>query len=75
VGGYNSLALPIAAGVYEPFGFTLRPEIAVISTSGSSVLLAVNALALKRLRLPRSYLLGIERDCFSPRQPEVNVEG
>jgi Cu2+-exporting ATPase len=54
VGGYNSLALPIAAGVYEPFGFTLRPEIAVISTSGSSVLLAVNALALKRLRLPRS---------------------
>jgi Cu2+-exporting ATPase len=52
--GYNSLALPLAAGVFEPFGFTLRPEIAAISMSGSSILVAVNALALKRLRLPRS---------------------
>ena len=51
--GYNSLALPIAAGVFEPFGLTLRPEIAAISMSGSSVLVAVNALALRRLRLPR----------------------
>jgi Cu2+-exporting ATPase len=51
--GYNSLALPIAAGVFEPFGFTLRPEIAAISMSGSSVLVAVNALALKRLPLTR----------------------
>jgi Cu2+-exporting ATPase len=39
--GYNSLALPIAAGVFEPFGLTLRPEIAAISMSGSSVLVAV----------------------------------
>jgi P-type Cu2+ transporter len=51
--GYNSLAIPIAAGAFEPFGFTLRPEIGAISMSGSSVLVAVNALALKRLRLPR----------------------
>jgi P-type Cu2+ transporter len=51
--GYNSLALPIAAGFFEPWGLTLRPEIAAISMSGSSVLVAVNALALKRLRLPR----------------------
>jgi Cu2+-exporting ATPase len=51
--GYNSLVLPIAAGVFEPFGLTLRPEIAAISMSGSSVLVAVNALELKRLRLPR----------------------
>jgi P-type Cu2+ transporter len=50
--GYNSLALPIAAGIFEPWGLTLRPEIAAISMSGSSVLVAVNALALKRLRLP-----------------------
>ncbi|MEJ7791956.1 MAG: heavy metal translocating P-type ATPase [Gaiellaceae bacterium] len=49
--GYNSLALPIAAGVFEPWGLTLRPEIAAISMSGSSILVAVNALALKRLRL------------------------
>ena len=51
--GYNSLALPIAAGVFEPLGLTLRPEIAAISMSGSSVLVAANALALKRLRLHR----------------------
>ncbi len=50
--GYNSLALPIAAGVFEPIGLTLRPEIAAISMSGSSVLVALNAVALKRLRLP-----------------------
>jgi P-type Cu2+ transporter len=50
--GYNSLAIPIAAGVFEPFGLTLRPEIAAISMSGSSVLVAVNAVSLKRLRLP-----------------------
>jgi P-type Cu2+ transporter len=49
--GYNSLALPIAAGVFEPWGLTLRPEIAAISMSGSSILVALNALALKRPRL------------------------
>ncbi|MGH8925581.1 MAG: heavy metal translocating P-type ATPase [Acidimicrobiia bacterium] len=51
--GYNTLALPIAAGVFQPaFDLVLRPEIAAISMSGSSLLVAVNALALKRLRLP-----------------------
>jgi Cu2+-exporting ATPase len=52
--GYNTIALPIAAGVFEPaFGLVLRPEIAALSMSGSSVLVAVNAVMLKRLRLPR----------------------
>jgi Cu2+-exporting ATPase len=51
--GYNSVALPIAAGVFEPaFGLVLRPEIAALSMSGSSLLVAVNALLLRRLRLP-----------------------
>ncbi|MGD9527683.1 MAG: heavy metal translocating P-type ATPase, partial [Pseudonocardia sp.] len=51
--GYNAVALPIAAGVFEPaFGLVLRPEIAALSMSGSSLLVAVNALMLKRLRLP-----------------------
>jgi Cu2+-exporting ATPase len=53
--GYNAIALPIAAGVFEPaFGLTLRPEIAALSMSGSSLIVAVNALWLKRLRLPRA---------------------
>ncbi len=51
--GYNSIALPIAAGVFAPLGLTLRPEIAAISMSGSSVLVAVNALLLKRLNVDR----------------------
>ncbi len=50
--GYNSLALPIAAGVFEPVGFILRPEVAAISMSGSSVIVALNAVSLKRLHLP-----------------------
>jgi Cu2+-exporting ATPase len=51
--GYNAIALPIAAGVLEPgFGLMLRPEIAALSMSGSSLVVAGNALLLKRLRLP-----------------------
>ena len=53
--GYNAIALPIAAGVFEPsLGLVLRPEIAALSMSGSSVIVAANALALKRLKLPGS---------------------
>ncbi|GAB4577415.1 MAG: hypothetical protein Fur0022_01460 [Anaerolineales bacterium] len=50
--GYNTIAFPIAAGLFYPaFGLVLRPEIAAISMSGSSLLVAVNALLLKRTRL------------------------
>ncbi|HET9655482.1 MAG TPA: heavy metal translocating P-type ATPase [Kineosporiaceae bacterium] len=53
--GYNAIALPIAAGVFEPaFGLVLRPEIAALSMSGSSLLVAANALLLKRTRLPEA---------------------
>jgi len=53
--GYNSIALPIAAGVFEPsLGLELRPEIAALSMSGSSFIVAVNALMLKRAHLPRA---------------------
>jgi Cu2+-exporting ATPase len=51
--GYNVIALPIAAGVFVPsLGLVLRPEIAALSMSGSSFIVAVNALMLKRLKLP-----------------------
>ncbi|MBI2690849.1 MAG: heavy metal translocating P-type ATPase [Solirubrobacterales bacterium] len=51
--GYNALALPIAAGVFQPStGLVLRPEIAALTMAGSSLIVAVNALMLKRLRLP-----------------------
>ena len=55
--GYNTIAFPIAAGVFYPaFGLLLRPEIAALSMAGSSLLVALNALLLKRTRLP-----GIQR--------------
>jgi P-type Cu2+ transporter len=50
--GYNSLAIPVAAGALAPAGFTLSPEIAALSMSGSSIIVALNAIWLRRLRLP-----------------------
>jgi len=52
--GYNAIALPIAAGVFAGVGLMLSPEIAAISMSGSSAIVAINALLLRRLRLPAS---------------------
>ncbi len=50
--GYNTIAFPIAAGVFYPaFGLLLRPEIAALTMAGSSFLVAVNALLLKRTKL------------------------
>jgi Cu2+-exporting ATPase len=46
---YNVVAFPMAAGVFYPF--TISPEIAALAMSGSSALVAVNALLLKRTRL------------------------
>ncbi len=47
--GYNVIAFPLAAGILFPF--VLSPEIAALSMSGSSVIVAVNALLLRRLKL------------------------
>jgi len=47
--GYNTIAFPLAAGVFYPF--TLSPEVAALSMSGSSAIVAINALLLKRTRL------------------------
>jgi Cu2+-exporting ATPase len=47
--GYNVVAFPLAAGVLYPF--LLSPTIAAIAMSGSSALVAVNALMLKRTKL------------------------
>jgi Cu2+-exporting ATPase len=46
---YNVVAFPLAAGVLYPF--TLSPAVAALAMSGSSALVAVNALLLKRTRL------------------------
>ncbi|WP_438970013.1 HAD-IC family P-type ATPase, partial [Methylophaga sp.] len=49
---YNSLGVPIAAGVLYPFfGLLLSPMIAAAAMSLSSVSVIANALRLKRVRL------------------------
>ena len=47
---YNVLAIPIAGGILYPnFGIMLRPEFAALLMSVSSIIVAVNAVLLKRV--------------------------
>lgn len=49
---YNVLAIPVAAGVFYPaLGWTLRPEIAALLMSASSIIVATNAVLLNRVDL------------------------
>jgi len=61
---YNVVAFPAAAGVFYPL--VVSPAVAAIAMSGSSALVAVNALLLKRTRLD-----GVKQ----PGQPEALVSG
>ena len=47
--GYNVIAFPIAAGVLYPF--VLSPEVAAFAMSGSTLIVAINALLLKRTKM------------------------
>jgi len=49
--GYNALAIPLAAGVLVPVGFVLPPAVGAILMSASTVVVALNAQLLRRLRL------------------------
>ncbi len=47
---YNLLAIPVAAGVfYQSFGWILRPEVSALLMSASSIIVATNAVLLKRI--------------------------
>ena len=47
---YNVLAIPVAAGAfYTSLGWSLRPEIAALLMSASSIIVATNAVLLKRV--------------------------
>lgn len=46
---YNLLAIPVAAGVlYPSYGILLRPEVSALLMSASSIIVATNAVLLKR---------------------------
>lgn len=44
--GYNFLAIPLAAGILAPIGFTLSPAVGAILMSASTVIVAINAMRL-----------------------------
>ncbi|MGN1293882.1 copper-translocating P-type ATPase, partial [Weissella soli] len=45
--GYNVIAIPLAAGILIPFGFTLSPMVGAIIMSLSTVIVALNAMTLR----------------------------
>ncbi|MEP6991178.1 MAG: copper-translocating P-type ATPase [bacterium] len=49
--GYNIVAIPLAAGVLEPWGFVLSPAMGAVLMSASTVIVAINAQLLRRVRL------------------------
>jgi len=49
--GYNVFALPLAAGVLAPIGILLSPALGALFMSLSTVIVALNAQLLRRLRL------------------------
>jgi P-type Cu2+ transporter len=49
--GYNVVAIPLAAGVLAPLGFTLPMALGALLMSTSTVIVALNAQLLRRLQL------------------------
>jgi Cu2+-exporting ATPase len=49
--GYNILAIPLAAGVLATRGILLTPALGAVLMSASTVIVAINAQLLKRVRL------------------------
>jgi Cu2+-exporting ATPase len=49
--GYNIVAIPLAAGVLEPWGIVLSPAIGAVLMSLSTIIVAVNAQLLRRVAL------------------------
>ncbi|HCQ93420.1 TPA: cadmium-translocating P-type ATPase [Candidatus Beckwithbacteria bacterium] len=49
--GYNTLAIPAAAGLFMPWGIQLKPEYGAILMSLSSVIVVINAMSLRKAKL------------------------
>jgi P-type Cu2+ transporter len=49
--GYNIVAIPLAAGVLAGKGILLSPAVGAVLMSASTVIVAINAQLLKRVRL------------------------
>lgn len=49
--GYNIVAIPLAAGVLAPWGILLTPAVGAVLMSFSTIIVALNAQLLRRVRL------------------------
>lgn len=49
--GYNALAIPLAAGVTSALGFVLSPAFGAVLMSLSTIVVAINAQLLRKVRL------------------------
>jgi P-type Cu2+ transporter len=49
--GYNVVAIPLAAGVLAWAGITLSPAIGAVLMSASTIVVALNAQLLRRVKL------------------------
>jgi len=49
--GYNVIAIPVAAGLLAPWGLTIGPAVAAVLMSASTIIVAFNALLLRRIDL------------------------
>jgi P-type Cu2+ transporter len=54
--GYNIITVPIAAGVLAFAGIAISPAVAAILMSASTIVVALNAQLLRRLKLDPGYL-------------------
>jgi P-type Cu2+ transporter len=52
--GYNVVALPLAAGILAPVGILLTPAVGALFMSLSTIIVAINAQFLRRVRLEKS---------------------
>ncbi|OKH17684.1 copper-translocating P-type ATPase (plasmid) [[Limnothrix rosea] IAM M-220] len=49
--GYNIIGIPLAAGIAAPFGVILSPAVGAVLMSISTVVVSINAMLLRRVRL------------------------
>jgi len=54
---YNVVAIPAAAGIFQPWGITLRPEWGALIMAASTIIVAINALLLRRVNLDTPHTL------------------
>jgi len=49
--GYNVIGIPLAAGVAYPLGILLTPAVGAILMTVSTVVVSINAILLRRVRI------------------------